>query len=220
MEMHKLNNKAEPLIRLYCRNLPDKMQKGELRRALYTLFTTYGPVLDIVALKTASMRGQAHIVFRDIQASTYAMRALQGFDFFGKEMVSGTTRRCDVVLNWSIKRQKIEYAKGKSDTIAKLDGTFKMPETGAANVATSEVQQSIFDAPPSTAQKPGVAPAPSAANGIPAKPLLAPNGNKEAVDAPSPQGVKRRREEESDQESEPMEEEDDEGEEMEVSDED
>jgi hypothetical protein len=33
------------------------------------------------------MRGQAHIVFRDIQAATQAMRALQGFDFFGKEMV-------------------------------------------------------------------------------------------------------------------------------------
>lgn len=34
------------------------------------------------------MRGQAHVVFRDIQASTQAMRALQGFDFYGKEMVS------------------------------------------------------------------------------------------------------------------------------------
>ena len=33
------------------------------------------------------MRGQAHIVFRDIQASTQAMRALQGFEFFGKQMV-------------------------------------------------------------------------------------------------------------------------------------
>jgi len=33
------------------------------------------------------MRGQAHIAYRDVQASTQAMRALQGFDFFGKEMV-------------------------------------------------------------------------------------------------------------------------------------
>lgn len=33
------------------------------------------------------MRGQAHVAFRDVQASTQAMRALQGFDFFGKEMV-------------------------------------------------------------------------------------------------------------------------------------
>lgn len=33
------------------------------------------------------MRGQAHVAFRDVQASTQAMRALQRFDFFGKEMV-------------------------------------------------------------------------------------------------------------------------------------
>lgn len=73
--------------RLYCTNLPDKLQKPDLRLSLYTLFSTYGPVLDVVALKTMKMRGQAHIVYRDIQASTQAMRALQGFDFFGKEMV-------------------------------------------------------------------------------------------------------------------------------------
>jgi hypothetical protein len=55
------------------------------------LFTTYGPVLDIVTTrkggKGKSMRGQAHVVFRDVQTSTQAMRALQGFDLFGKEMV-------------------------------------------------------------------------------------------------------------------------------------
>ncbi|KAI9664861.1 MAG: U2 snRNP complex subunit msl1 [Bathelium mastoideum] len=188
---------------LYCKNLPDKMQKEDLRRALYALFSTYGPVLDIVALKTPNMRGQAHVVFRDIQASGYAKQALNNFNFFGKDM-------------------KIEYAKGKSNTIAKLDGTFKMPETGAANVATSEVQQSIFDAPPSAAQKPAAAATTSIApNGIPPKPSLAPNGTKEPVDVPSPQGVKRRREEEEESEESdvPMEE-DDEGEEMEVSDED
>jgi len=76
------------LFRLYLTNLSDKLQKPDLRLSLYTLFSTYGPVLDVVAMKTAKMRGQAHIVFRDVQASTQAMRALQGFDFFGKEMVS------------------------------------------------------------------------------------------------------------------------------------
>ncbi|KAF2876326.1 hypothetical protein BDV95DRAFT_602322 [Massariosphaeria phaeospora] len=95
---------------LYCHNLNDKLHKDDLRRNLYMLFTTYGIILDIVALKTRAMRGQAHIVFRDIDSSTQAMRALQGFTFFGKDM-------------------KIAYANTKSDTIAKLDGTFKLPET-------------------------------------------------------------------------------------------
>lgn len=76
------------LNRLYIKNLPDKIKKPDLRMALYMLFSTYGPVLDVVVLKTAKMRGQAHIVYRDIQASTQAMRALQGFEFFGKELVS------------------------------------------------------------------------------------------------------------------------------------
>lgn len=56
------------------------------------LFSTYGPVLDIVTTrkgtKGQTMRGQAHIVFRDVQTATQAMRSLQGFDFLGKELVS------------------------------------------------------------------------------------------------------------------------------------
>ncbi|CAI9635241.1 unnamed protein product [Alternaria burnsii] len=94
---------------LYVRNLPDKLQKEDLKRNLYMLFATYGVILDIVALKTMKMRGQAHVVFRDVDSSTQAMRALQGFTFFGKDM-------------------QIAYAKTKSDTVAKLDGTYKMPE--------------------------------------------------------------------------------------------
>jgi RNA recognition motif-containing protein len=69
------------------RNLPDKLQKEDLKRNLYMLFATYGVILDVVALKTMKMRGQAHVVFRDVDSSTQAMRALQGFTFFGKDMV-------------------------------------------------------------------------------------------------------------------------------------
>jgi RNA recognition motif-containing protein len=69
-------------------NLPSsKIQKEDLRRSLYILFSTYGPVLDVVALRTMKMRGQAHVVYRDVQTATQAMRALQGFEFFGIDMV-------------------------------------------------------------------------------------------------------------------------------------
>lgn len=75
-------------VRLYVTNLPSaKIQKDDLKTALYMLFSTYGPVLDVVALKTMKMRGQAHIVFRDMQAATQAMRALEGFSFLGRELV-------------------------------------------------------------------------------------------------------------------------------------
>jgi len=75
--------------RLYIRDIPsNRIQKADLRISLYALFSTYGPVLDVVALKTTKMRGQAHVVFRDVQTATQAMRALQGFEFFGIKMVS------------------------------------------------------------------------------------------------------------------------------------
>ncbi|KAH7030812.1 uncharacterized protein B0I36DRAFT_362623 [Microdochium trichocladiopsis] len=114
---------------LYVTNLPSaKIQKDDLKTALYMLFSTYGPVLDVVALKTMKMRGQAHIVYRDLQAATQAMRSLEGVEFLGKEL-------------------RIQYAKSKSDTIAKLDGTYKMPGTAAAAVDMTATQQSIFNAP-------------------------------------------------------------------------
>ncbi|PUU78512.1 hypothetical protein B9Z19DRAFT_1114883 [Tuber borchii] len=92
---------------LYLQNLNDKIRKPDLRTELYTLFSTYGVVLDVNALKTMKGRGQAHITFRDVAAATQAMRALQGFEFFGKEM-------------------RISYAKGKSHAISKLDGTYRV----------------------------------------------------------------------------------------------
>ena len=72
---------------LYIQNLNEKLQKDDLRRELYMLFSTYGPVLDITALKTKAMRGQAHVLFRDVGAATQAMRAQNGEEFFGREMV-------------------------------------------------------------------------------------------------------------------------------------
>jgi len=81
------------LDRLYVTNLPSsKIQKEDLRTALYLLFSTHGPVLDVVALKTMKMRGQAHIVYRDIQTATQAMRSLDGFEIFGHKMVGLLSR--------------------------------------------------------------------------------------------------------------------------------
>jgi hypothetical protein len=51
-----------------------------------------GPVLDVVCMKAKGMKGQAHVVFRDVVAATTAMRALQNFVFLDKEMVP----RCSI----------------------------------------------------------------------------------------------------------------------------
>jgi len=90
---------------IYINNLNERIKKEELRKALYAMFSQFGTILDVVALKTLRMRGQAFIVFKDIASATNAMRTMQNFPFFDKQM-------------------KIQYAKSKSDMISKLDGTF------------------------------------------------------------------------------------------------
>ncbi|KID77119.1 U2 small nuclear ribonucleoprotein B'' [Metarhizium brunneum] len=151
---------------LYVTNLPSsKIQKADLRTALYLLFSTYGPVLDVVALKTMSMRGQAHIVYRDVQTATQAMRSLEGQEFLGRQL-------------------KIQYAKSKSHFVSKLDGTFKMPSaSGAAVVEQTQLQQSIFNAPP-----PGSV--------APAKPPAAVDQVMNDAGTPESRGKKRGREDE------------------------
>ncbi|KAI3331865.1 RNA-binding domain-containing protein [Xylariaceae sp. AK1471] len=161
---------------LYVTNLPSaKINKADLKTALYLLFSTYGPILDVIALKTAKMRGQAHIVFRDINAATQAMRSLDGFQFLGKEL-------------------RIQYAKSKSDTIAKLDGTYKLPGSAVANVEMTETQQSIFNAPAPTSSTA------STSHGLPARPPQATTPAR--INAPSPdtRGQKRPRDEEQEEE--------------------
>ncbi|KAK4525781.1 hypothetical protein GAYE_SCF16G3690 [Galdieria yellowstonensis] len=90
---------------IYVRNLNEKVKKQELRQSLYEAFSQFGRIVDVVALKTTRMRGQAFIAFEDIASATNALRGLQGFLFYDKPMV-------------------IQYAKTKSDKIAKLEGTF------------------------------------------------------------------------------------------------
>lgn len=59
----------------------------ELKKSLYAIFSQFGQILDIVALKTLRMRGQAFVVFKDISSATNALRSMQGFPFYDKPMV-------------------------------------------------------------------------------------------------------------------------------------
>jgi U2 small nuclear ribonucleoprotein B'' len=42
---------------VYLNNLNERIKVDDLKRVLYTLCTAYGPVLDIVAMKTLRTRG-------------------------------------------------------------------------------------------------------------------------------------------------------------------
>ena len=78
---------SAPNATLYIKNLNDQVQKDELRAQLYSLFTTYGKIIDVVASKSTKMRGQAFLVFADLAGATTAMRACEGMMFYDKPMV-------------------------------------------------------------------------------------------------------------------------------------
>ena len=77
----------QPNTTLYVNNLNDSVNKEELRSQLFALFTTHGKIIDIVATKSKSMRGQAFLVFTDLASATSAMRACEGMVFYDKPMV-------------------------------------------------------------------------------------------------------------------------------------
>lgn len=72
---------------IYLNNLNEKVKKEELKKSLYAIFSQFGQILDIVALKTLKMRGQAFLIFKEIQSATNALRSMQGFPFYDKPMV-------------------------------------------------------------------------------------------------------------------------------------
>jgi len=91
---------------LYVNNLNEKVKKEELKKSLYAIFSQFGQILDIVAMKTLKMRGQAFVIFKDINSASNALRSMQSFPFYDKPM-------------------RLAYAKKDSDMIAKMKGTYQ-----------------------------------------------------------------------------------------------
>jgi RNA recognition motif-containing protein len=100
---------APPSETLYVNNLNERVEKEELRRTLYALFSQFGAVLDVVALRTLRMRGQAHIVFAERGAAAKAKAQMGDFPLFDKPM-------------------RIQFARSKSDAVARLEGTLSQAE--------------------------------------------------------------------------------------------
>ncbi|KAF8974302.1 hypothetical protein BDZ97DRAFT_1772867 [Flammula alnicola] len=102
----------QPNTTLYINNLNDKVNKEELKSQLFSLFTTYGKIIDIVASKSQKMRGQAFLVFTDLAGATSAMRACEGMVFYDKPL-------------------HIDYAKSKSYATLRAEDPEFVPPTAA-----------------------------------------------------------------------------------------
>ncbi|KAL5996172.1 hypothetical protein ACLOJK_026246 [Asimina triloba] len=105
--MQEVSNAGEipPNKTIYINNLNEKIKLDELKKSLHAVFSQFGKILEVLAFKTLKHKGQAWVVFEDVSSATNALRQMQGFPFYDKPM-------------------RIQYAKTKSDVIAKADGTF------------------------------------------------------------------------------------------------
>jgi U1 small nuclear ribonucleoprotein A len=116
------------------------------------------------------MRGQAWVVFDQLNSATRAQRELQNFLFFGKPL-------------------RITFAKAKSDVLAKMDGTFQQRQKRKAGAEDGRPKKGSVNAPAAKRQKTQVAPAaaaPSAVVAAPAAAAAAPAGAGGVQEPPPP----------------------------------
>lgn len=90
---------------IYVNNISEKIKIPALTTELKAIFNQFGSILEIQAKKNLRMRGQAFIVFEDIESAKKAVATMQGFPFHDKKM-------------------RIAFAKSDSDLIAKQKGTY------------------------------------------------------------------------------------------------
>lgn len=55
---HKISMDAQPSDTLYVNNLNEKVKKDVLKKTLYMVFRQYGKIVEIIASKGMSTRGQ------------------------------------------------------------------------------------------------------------------------------------------------------------------
>lgn len=133
-----------PKHTIYLNNLNDRIKVDTMKQSLHAAFSQFGPIVDIVMRKSYRLRGQAFIIFKDIESATKAMRTMQGFPFYDKPL-------------------KVQYAKTESDTITRQRGTFvqrpakpkleikkreKSTTNGATNAAGHRMTQDVVDQEP------------------------------------------------------------------------
>eukprot|EP01084_Bolivina_argentea_P120173 213000_1 len=91
---------------LYINNLNEKVKKGALKKALFSVFSQFGKIEEVVARRGEKLKGQAWVIFDSVTSATAAMQQMQGFPFYGKPM-------------------KIAFSREESELHQKRVGTWK-----------------------------------------------------------------------------------------------
>jgi len=86
---------------IFVNNLCESVKGPTMKKALEAAFKQFGEIIDIVAMRSLSRRGQAYVSFKEADEADAAMKAMQGFPLFSKPL-------------------RIEFAKCNSDKVAKI----------------------------------------------------------------------------------------------------
>jgi U2 small nuclear ribonucleoprotein B'' len=80
-----LPDETDPNETLYVNNLNDRIKEGTMKPYLKKLFAQFGPC-DVIVMSSLRRRGQAWIIYENMDQSRLAMEALQSQTVFGKKM--------------------------------------------------------------------------------------------------------------------------------------
>lgn len=95
-----------PNATLYIQNLNERARLKDLKKDLMDLFSPFGHIHNIIVKRSLKMKGQAFVVYDNVETATKALSAMQGHSLYRKPMV-------------------IRYARWKSDVIAAREGVLE-----------------------------------------------------------------------------------------------
>ena len=84
--------------------MDESLKPEQLKESLNEIFSEYGEIIDIVAKKNLQAKGQAFVVFKEVESAARAIGEIQGFDLADKPMI-------------------LDFAKTQSDATVQLQGS-------------------------------------------------------------------------------------------------
>jgi RNA recognition motif-containing protein len=111
--------------RIYIKNLEERVNLDDLTKTLRALYSPFGTILDIVAKGSIGRRGQAFIVFDNVDSATRALEETQGFPLWDKQIV-------------------LEYARAKSDAFVQHTDDSQLEQHKRARLAEKGILSSLL----------------------------------------------------------------------------
>lgn len=114
-----------PNATVYVRNLEERIKPAQLIEALTEVFSEYGNIIDLVAKTNLKAKGQAFVVFDDVESASKAIEEINGFELFDKPMV-------------------LDFAKTRSDkTVLREEGENGLEAHKRRRLAEKERKQAV-----------------------------------------------------------------------------